>query len=86
MIMSEYILYSMNAKTTMIWIACIVFLVVITTKAIAHDSFTDKVNAWASNEKEKTIAYQKESWANSKEQLGKTWNSIKALLNNKAQD
>ena len=58
---SEYILYSMITKTTMIWIACIVFLVVITTKAMAHDTIADKVNTWATNEKEKTIAYQKES-------------------------
>lgn len=82
---SEYILYSMITKTTMIWIACIVFLVVITTKAMAHDTIADKVNNWATNEKEKTIAYQKESWADSKEQLGRTWNSIKSLFNNKAQ-
>ncbi|MAZ97347.1 MAG: hypothetical protein CMP53_07490 [Flavobacteriales bacterium] len=82
---SEYILYSMITKTTMIWIACIVFLVVITTKAMAHDTIADKVNTWATNEKEKTIAYQKESWADSKEQLGRTWNSIKSLFNNKAQ-
>jgi|TARA_B110000444_G_scaffold81181_1_gene76750 hypothetical protein len=52
---------------------------------MAHDTVADKVNNWATNEKEKTIAYQKESWANSKEQLGKTWNSIKTLFNNKAQ-
>ena len=82
---SEYILYSMITKTTMIWIACIVFLVVITTKSMAHDTIADKVNNWATNEKEKTIAYQKESWADSKEQLGRTWNSIKSLFNNKAQ-
>jgi hypothetical protein len=85
MSVSEYILYSMITKTTMIWIACILFLVVITTKSMAHDTVADKVNNWATNEKEKTIAYQKESWANSKEQLGKTWNSIKTLFNNKAQ-
>lgn len=82
---SEYILYSMITKTTMIWIACIVFLVVITTKAMAHDTITNKVNTWATNEKEKTIAYQKESWADSKEQLGRTWNSIKSLFNKQAQ-
>ena len=82
---SEYILYSMITKTTMIWIACIVFLVVITTKAMAHDTIDDKVNTWATNEKEKTIAYQKESWADSKEQLGRTWNSIKSLFNKQAQ-
>lgn len=82
---SEYILYSMITKTTMIWIACILFLVVITTKSMAHDTIADKVNNWATNEKEKTIAYQKESWADSKEQLGRTWNSIKSLFNNKAQ-
>ena len=82
---SEYILYSMITKTTMIWIACILFLVVITTKSMAHDTVADKVNNWATNEKEKTIAYQKESWADSKEQLGRTWNSIKSLFNNKAQ-
>ena len=76
----------MMTKTTMIWIACIVFLVVITTKAMAHDSFTDKVNNWVVNEKEKTIEYQKESWAESKEQLGKTWISIKNLFQKKAQD
>lgn len=69
----------------MIWIACILFLVVITTKSMAHDTIADKVNNWATNEKEKTIAYQKESWADSKEQLGRTWNSIKSLFNNKAQ-
>jgi len=85
MSVSEYILYSMITKTTMIWIACILFLVVITTKSMAHDTVADKVNNWATNEKEKTIAYQKESWADSKEQLGRTWNSIKSLFNNKAQ-
>jgi len=52
---------------------------------MAHDTVADKVNNWATNEKEKTIAYQKESWADSKEQLGRTWNSIKSLFNNKAQ-
>ena len=75
----------MKKTTTIIWIACAIFLVAITTKAMAHDSFNDKVNNWVANEKEKTIQFQKESWAESKEQLGRTWNSIKNLFQKKAQ-
>ena len=75
----------MMRTTTIIWIACVIFLVAITTKAMAHDSITDKVNNWVVAEKEKTIAYQKESWAESKEQLGRTWNSIKNLFQKQAQ-
>lgn len=75
----------MKNTTTIIWIACVVFLVAITTKAMAHDSFNDKVNNWVAKEKEKTIQFQKESWAESKEQLGRTWNSIKNLFQKKAQ-
>lgn len=52
---------------------------------MAHDSFNDKVNNWVANEKEKTIQFQKESWAESKDQLGRTWNSIKNLFQKKAQ-
>ena len=75
----------MKKTTTIIWIACVIFLVAITTKAMAHDSFNDKVNNWVANEKEKTIQFQKESWAESKDQLGRTWNSIKNLFQKKAQ-
>ena len=75
----------MKKTTTIIWIACVVFLVAITTKTMAHDSFNDKVNNWVAKEKEKTIQFQKESWAESKEQLGRTWNSIKNLFQKKAQ-
>ena len=75
----------MMKTTTIIWIACVIFLVAITTKAMAHDSFNDKVNNWVAKEKEKTIQFQKESWAESKEQLGRTWNSIKNLFQKKAQ-
>ena len=46
----------MMRTTTIIWIACVIFLVAITTKAMAHDSMTDKVNNWVVAEKEKTIA------------------------------
>ena len=84
----EIILKYMMTKTTIIWIACVVFLVAITTKALAHDSeltITDKVNNWVVAEKEKTIAYQKESWAESKDQLGRTWKSIKNLFQKQAQ-
>jgi hypothetical protein len=75
----------MKKTTTIIWIACVIFLVAITTKTMAHDSFNDKVNNWVAKEKEKTIQFQKESWAESKEQLGRTWNSIKNLFQKKAQ-
>ncbi len=75
----------MMKTTTIIWIACVIFLVAITTKAMAHDSFADRVNNWVANEKEKTIQFQKESWAESKDQLGQTWNSIKNLFQKKAQ-
>jgi hypothetical protein len=75
----------MMRTTTIIWICTIIFLVAITTKTLAHDSMTDKVNNWVVTEKEKTIAYQKESWAESKDQLGRTWNSIKNLFQKQAQ-
>ena len=75
----------MKKTTTIIWIACVIFLVAITTKTMAHDSFNDKVNNWVAKEKAKTIQFQKESWAESKEQLGRTWNSIKNLFQKKAQ-
>ena len=52
---------------------------------MAHDSFNDKVNNWVAKEKEETIQFQKERWAESKEQLGRTWNSIKNLFQKKAQ-
>ena len=81
----DTIIKYMIKTTTIIWICSIVFLVAITTKALAHDTMTDKVNNWVANEKEKTIAYQKESWAESKDQLGRTWNSIKNLFQKQAQ-
>lgn len=46
---------------------------------------TDKVNNWVADEKEKTIAYQKQSWAEGKDQLNNTWNSIKNLFQKQAQ-
>ena len=50
----------MKKTTTIIWIACVIFLVAITTKTMAHDSFNDKVNNWVAKEKEKTIQLVKE--------------------------
>lgn len=81
----DTIIKYMMRTTTIIWICTIIFLVAITTKTLAHDSMTDKVNNWVVTEKEKTIAYQKESWAESKDQLGRTWNSIKNLFQKQAQ-
>lgn len=75
----------MIKTTTIIWICTILFLVAITTKTLAHDSMTDKVNNWVADEKEKTIAYQKQSWAEGKDQLNNTWNSIKNLFQKQAQ-
>ena len=53
------------------------------TSAIANP-VNDTVNSitnWASEEKAKTIAFQKKGWADGKAQLTKTWNDITNLLN-----
>ena len=53
------------------------------TSAIANP-VNDTVNSitnWASEEKAKTIAFQKKGWADGKAQLAKTWNDITNLLN-----
>lgn len=81
----DTIIKYMIKTTTIIWICTILFLVAITTKTLAHDSMTDKVNNWVADEKEKTIAYQKQSWAEGKDQLNNTWNSIKNLFQKQAQ-
>jgi len=39
------------------------------------------ITTWASDEKAKTIAYQKKGWADGKAQLAKNWLQIKNLFN-----
>ena len=65
----------------------ILVFVLFCTSAVANP-VEDKVNntinvitTWASDEKAKTIAFQKKGWADGKAQLTKTWNDITNLLN-----
>jgi len=57
------------------------------TSAVANpveDKFNNTINVittWASDEKAKTIAYQKKGWADGKAQLAKNWLQIKNLFN-----
>jgi hypothetical protein len=48
--------------------------------AFANPTFSDKVNNFISNEIEEIKTYQKESWSNSKDQLGRTWSQIKGFF------
>ena len=52
------------------------------TSAIANpvENTFNKVSIWASEEKAKTIAFQKKGWADGKAQLTKSWNDIKNLF------
>ena len=71
-------------ETIMIAIAALVFMLI---TGIAK---ANPVVNWFEAEKKKTIEYQKNSWANGKEQLANTKKSIlnlfKKVTNNESQD
>jgi len=52
------------------------------TSAIANpvENTFNKVSIWATEEKAKTIAFQKKGWADGKAQLTKSWTQIKNLF------
>ena len=69
-------------RKTMKKLMTLVF-VLFCTSAIANpvENTFNKVSIWASEEKAKTIAFQKKGWADGKAQLAKTWNDITNLFN-----
>ena len=52
--------------------AIILFSILFVGTAVANTTFSDKVNNFISTEIEEIKTYQKQSWADSKEQLGFT--------------
>ena len=60
--------------------AIILFSILFVGTAVANTTFSDKVNNFISNEIEEIKTYQKQSWADSKEQLGRTFNQIKGFF------
>jgi hypothetical protein len=60
--------------------AIILFSILFVGTAVANTTFSDKVNNFISTEIEEIKTYQKQSWADSKEQLGRTFNQIKGFF------
>ena len=60
----------------------IITFLLFTTNVFANpiNDTVNNVTNWAVNEKAKTIAYQKKSWAEGKAQLTKSWTQIKNLF------
>ena len=58
-------------------VAALIFMLV---TGIAKANPVDKVTNWLSNEKTKIVEYQTKSWADSKEQLANTKQSILNLF------
>ena len=60
--------------------AIILFSILFGGTANANTTMSEKVNNFISSEIEEIKAYQKQSWADSKEQLGRTFNQIKGFF------
>ena len=61
-------------------VAALIFMLV---TGIAKANPVDKITNWLSNEKTKIVEYQTKSWADSKEQLANTKQSILNLFKKK---
>ena len=68
-----------DIRSIMLFI-CSILVVIIISMKMAH---ANPVLNWFEAEKNKTIEYQKESWANSKTQFAKTKESILNLFKSK---
>jgi len=60
--------------------AILLFSILFGGTANANTTMSEKVNNFISSEIEEIKAYQKQSWADSKEQLGRTFNQIKGFF------